>query len=420
MTKSTEEEDYDMTALDKVQWPGVANILEATTQIAAVLGDYPCEAVGAEDYGHQFLIYSSAIWLTLDNITQEVVVNKPATFTGNTHAERHIHDMKLKTYHEKEKHQKGAIRMIKYIFPSEVFIDLQNSQGLMVGKTPVEIMEHLKDTFCDDEEIEKEILMQEDNLKVKYNPAELPQAYFAKLQNAKTILMFLKETASDKKLIRFAVNQFEKHADLYTAIDEWKRKIAANKTWSNFKSFFSKQITMMKKRGGTLRDIGIANQVQIKEQQENTECMAQVQLQQAQTIADLRNELKLVQNHQANAAYPAKPEKTATPTTGTDQAAQMTAMFKAFMDNSNKENNNNTSRSSGRRRHNRQDNDLPGGERTVRRHPNSNACCSTCGFDLPEAHTSATCKHQKEGHNKAHTVTNRVGGSTRNCFHCKP
>ena len=165
-------------------------------------------------------------------------------------------------------------------------------------------------------------------------------------------------------------------------------------------------------------DIGIANQVQIREQQNNTECMAQIQLQQAQTIAELRNELKLVQNHQANhqanAVQPAKPEKSRTPSIGNDQ---LTAMLKNFLDNNNK--NTPIINNRGKRRFNRQDNDLPGGERTVRRHPNSNAYCSSCGFDLPEAHTSATCKHQKAGHNKAHTITNRVGGSTRNCFHYK-
>ena len=119
MTKSTEEEDYDMSALDKVQWPGAANMLKATTQIAAALGDYPCEATGAEDCGHQFPMCSSATWLALDNTSADVIANKPATFVGSTHAEQHIHNAKLKICHEKEKHQKGAIRMIKHVFPSE-------------------------------------------------------------------------------------------------------------------------------------------------------------------------------------------------------------------------------------------------------------------------------------------------------------
>ena len=133
--------------------------------------------------------------------------------------------------------------MIKYIFSSEVFIDLQNAQGLMVGISPRDIMQHLQDTFCDDEEKETEILLQEDRMKVKYDPSELPQAYFAKLQNAKTILTFLNKTVTDRRLIRAGINQFEKHADLYTAVDEWKQKLTAYKTWPNLKTFFAKQIT---------------------------------------------------------------------------------------------------------------------------------------------------------------------------------
>ena len=118
MTTSTANDDdiYDMSSLDKVQLPSVGNIIWAFTQIAANLGDFPCEAPGANDYGHQFIIFPTNIWLTLEGIDAEVVVEKPAAFNGTTNADRFIYDSKLKIYTEKEKHKKGAIRMIKYIF----------------------------------------------------------------------------------------------------------------------------------------------------------------------------------------------------------------------------------------------------------------------------------------------------------------
>ena len=71
--------------------------------------------------------------------------------------------------------------MLKYFFPPSVFLDSQNSQGLMVGRTPREIIAHLQDTYCDDEEKEAEIIKQEDKLKSPYDPADFLQTYFVAL-----------------------------------------------------------------------------------------------------------------------------------------------------------------------------------------------------------------------------------------------
>jgi hypothetical protein len=68
---------------------------------------------------------------------------------------------------------KGAVRMIKYIFPEPVFLDLCDDQGQLVGKNPQEIMQHLQDSFCDDEEAEEEILKQYKIMNVQYDPSAL-------------------------------------------------------------------------------------------------------------------------------------------------------------------------------------------------------------------------------------------------------
>ena len=129
--------DYDTSTLNRVQVPDVCNIQESVAQIVAVLGDYPCNHADTHNYGHQFLIYDATVWLTLPNITLDVDITKPGTFTGTTHAERYIHEEEVRIYNTKETHLKGAIRMLKYIFPPAVFLDLQNSQGLMVCSTLV-------------------------------------------------------------------------------------------------------------------------------------------------------------------------------------------------------------------------------------------------------------------------------------------
>ena len=153
--------------------------------------------------------------------------------------------------------------MLRHIFPAAAFLDLENTQGVMVGKTPREIIKHLQDVFCEDEEKEAEVLVQEEKLvRAAYNPDELPHAYFKELQDAKTMLVFLKESVPDKKLIWHAINQFNKRPDLHHAVDEWVKKATATKTWPALKAHFLKATVENKKRKGTHSEIRSLNQVQ--------------------------------------------------------------------------------------------------------------------------------------------------------------
>eukprot|EP00978_Attheya_sp_CCMP212_P032195 scaffold124342_cov40-Attheya_sp.AAC.3 len=53
---------------------------------------------------------------------------------------------------------------------------------------PKEIVQHLQDTFFDDEESEEDILKQYKIMNIKYDPSDLVQVYFKALQDARTIL----------------------------------------------------------------------------------------------------------------------------------------------------------------------------------------------------------------------------------------
>jgi hypothetical protein len=63
------------------------------------------------------------------------------------------------------------------------------------------------------------------------------------------------------------------------------------------------------------------------------------------------------------------------------------------------------------------DNDLPNGQRSKRRHPTSDSYCHSCGYDLPPKHDSKSCRWKKDGHKEGATIKNRMGGAERNCFH---
>ena len=77
--------------------------------------------------------------------------------------------------------------------------------------------------------------------------------------------------------------------------------------------------------------------------------------------------------------------------------SQLTTMLTAYMTAQSKPNNGGGARSSGGNRARggkgtRQwatnDNNLPNGQRLVRRHPDSDNYCYSCGYDLPTKHDS--------------------------------
>ena len=68
---------------------------------------------------------------------------------------------------------------------------MENNNGQIVGKTVRDMIKHLQEQYDDDEDKQSEILIQEENLNVKYDPAHIPQVYFKKLQETRAILLFL-------------------------------------------------------------------------------------------------------------------------------------------------------------------------------------------------------------------------------------
>jgi hypothetical protein len=297
----------------------------------------------------------------------------------------------------------------------------------LVGKTPQEIMQHLQDSFCDEEEAEEEILKQYKITNVKYNPSDSVQVYFKALQDARTILVSLQEIVADKVLIRQGIDQFNKHMDLNDAVDVWKNKNAADKTWRAFKSHFSKAVTKNQKRGGTLREIGIANQVQaqVDTNRNNTETVAQFQIEQAQTIEALAARLNSLEGSKGQ-AYSAQGPPYITPTETSDDISALTSLFQAYMTAQAKPHDVDKSGGSaralkgkGQRQWTNNDNNLPNGQRSKCRHPDSDSYCFSSGYDLPPKHDSTTCKWKKDGHKDGATIKNKMGGSERNCFHYK-
>ena len=83
-----------------------------------------------------------------------------------------------------------------------------------------------------------------------------------------------------------------------------------------------------------------------------------------------------------------------------------------------------TKRPTNPKKNKQNDNDIPATtcnpykQRSVRQYTNDDYCHS-CRFDMVEKHTSASCTWKKENHNVLATITNRLEGTSKNCFHYK-
>ena len=60
-------------------------------------------------------------------------------------------------------------------------------------------------------------------------------------------------------------------------------------------------------------------------------------------------------------------------------------------------------------------NDLPNGEQSKQRYPDSTNYCPSCGYDIKPTHTPFNCTNRKSFHNEAATIDNKMGGVTTNC-----
>jgi hypothetical protein len=413
--------DYELSLLDKVTGEiTMTKMRHAINQIATILTLHQCEIPQSAGYGHAWLVLEDEVWLTKAGVTAAVAIPvKPVAFAGTTAAEKFIYKESLKKYNDYKTHANGAIKMLKYIFEDSCFLDLEDDQGQMIGKTPHEILSHISEANITPEDYDNEILSVEEGMRTDYDPSEQPQVYFKKLQTGRTLLLQLKVTCPDQTLIRAAMGKFNKQMDLNDAVDKWKDKPAIEKTWALFKTFFSKEIKKNRNRQGTFRAIGLANAVtqqQVDTNQENQQILTANSIEQNNVIETLVARIAAM-----DAAAAAPPPPPAQANAATDANAKMMATMMAMMNTMNAGGGpgggagaGGTGAKTGDHSRNRQvrDNDK-NGKRNTRRYNNDNYCWS-CGFDI--SHTSASCKYTNGNvdHKKEATATDTMGGSQRN------
>ena len=232
------------------------------------------------------------------------------------------------------------------------------------------------------------------------------------LQVAKWQLTQLKSDPGTPKIIRKVVCSMEQHLDMDKSVQEWDKKSSPDKKkWDECKKHFQRGLREVENNPAYKKQVGYAN----KAQEEKMEEMKDTQRFLAQQLIDHQKEFEQYKENAAQNAMQLKQQLQEAKSSNTTQkdVKEMTEkerkkyyfdMFSARQT---------TRKTNGKRIWN----DLPNGERSVRRNPGSNIYCWSCGFDLHEDHNKGGCSWKKDGHKEEATIENLMGGSTRNCFH---
>ena len=160
---------------------------------------------------------TTAQWLLKQGITAQVLIPaNPEPYTGNTNSLHAAYKQKLKLYEEYEEHKQNTNKAIQACFNIDLFVKLEMDR-LLIGIIPIDVYQYMWITFLLKADKDREILKAKRLLKVDYNPDRIAQHYYKDNDEARQLLTPLRETVTDKEVIRNACATFEKHIDLKEA-----------------------------------------------------------------------------------------------------------------------------------------------------------------------------------------------------------
>ncbi|OEU09765.1 hypothetical protein FRACYDRAFT_248024 [Fragilariopsis cylindrus CCMP1102] len=425
---SSSKFDYDLSGIDRIDGiPTVGQTLTFQRQLATIQTSYTCKYEHAGAHGWSWIMCDDAHWLAKRGITTLVATpTEPGPYTGTTHTHKFKYQLDVKNYDEYKEHLRNSLKAFSTCFTEGLFIDLE-TDGQIIGYSPMQIYTHIKTNFLLPRDISREITKTRSDLKVAYNPDDIVQIYYKSIQTSKLTLAALGDPITEVEIMRCAFETFEVQSDLKEACREWDRQ-AAPPTWARMMVHFSIEIQRNRTDPSKLKLQGEANAVlkQVEQQEEKQRLQSECMVAQTDTINRLQEQLTAVQYEQqangaasVNGSLPGRIP--ASISTGLTQES-MEAMFKKWTATQ-AAGAPATDRMTGKERKKKKfgvnfiENDLPNAERSKRRYPNSTNYCSSHGYDISPDHDSSNCKKRNANHNEAATITNMLGGVTTNCFH---
>ena len=354
----------------------VPNLFQTITSISGKLTAIPSTLENCKGHGHKYMVMSDAEYLKLDGVNAAVdIPDHPGEFLATTAATTGKYQKQSREYLTHEAVENEAREYLKKAFyKTGVIYDLEAHDG-SISKTPYEIIEHLWDQIPKREK-QRAVNTIEKSLDNEWDRDEPVQKYMRELQIAKWQLTQLKSDPGTPKIIRKVVCSMEQHLDMDKAVREWDKKSSPDKKkWDECKKHFQRGLREVENNPAYKKQAGYANKVQLQE---------------AKTSKTTQKDVKeMTEKERKKYYFDMFSAEQPTQKTGEKQ--------KGFFRN-----------------------DKKGGERSVRRWPNSDVYCWSCGYDLREDHHTKNpggCRWKKYGHKDDATIENRMGGSTRNCFH---
>ena len=107
-------------------------------------------------------------------ITAEVLPpTHPELYTGNTYATKFRYKAELALHSKYNEHTSNSIKALTVSFTEGLLMDLETDDEV-IGYTPLEIYKHIKSNFLLPRDISMEITKTRKDLRVGYDPDEIP------------------------------------------------------------------------------------------------------------------------------------------------------------------------------------------------------------------------------------------------------
>ena len=222
---------HDLTILEK--------------ELIAILAGIPT-ALGGGNYGHVGVIMEAAAYSTMTagiaftNPTNPGVypaglaANAAATVRARAEAE---HKELITQFETFEGVRQGVKDLILEAVDNEYLIEIEHETLGYLNQTPRQMLEHLLARggaldFADT----KELLAERDG---EWNISENPQLYFNRVEKAMKGLIRNGITSDPNERRDIALFYLKATGEFDAAVREWETKPAADKTWTNIKTFIS-------------------------------------------------------------------------------------------------------------------------------------------------------------------------------------
>ena len=293
--------------------------------------------------------------------------------------------------------------------------------------TPLQLLTHLWNTYGKIDQ--GDLSANEERMKAPWSPPTPIETLFKQMSTGQKFAAKGKETISDNQIVRYTYDAIVATGLFTNACTKWRAKDAADRTWDECMTFFSKADKDRNKNLTTSEGTYTANQVEELIRNQLDSMVVPAEIYEAEQAAA--------------AATAAATTNTSTPTGITNESPTAAAnavtadnirtIFQDLLAADNRNRNNNRNRYNNNNRYNNRNNNRHNNNRPDNNRTNNNtrnnlptiqgydeegnpvSYCFTHGITKNLRHCSRSCTRKCEGHQDNATLNNQMGGKTARC-----